>query len=236
MQVFATTDDRTRVVAQGTQLRSLWPKIGCISTASIEETGTEHNLDWALIDFDKPADCRPNLLVLLNSEEAAACNRPLKENGKFPEDGSSRSVLLLSGTGGVKRGMLSPSLSFLMMRPAKAFTKTYTLILRHSSGKRRHRTHSEHHLIILVLNAGDCGSWVVDLSTCEVYGHIVASDAMGDTYVVPLDATLRDMKKRLQAAVSLPTEADIHAWLAQHAKAAAEQVTVPARSEKNKLR
>lgn len=78
-----------------------------------------------------------------------------------------------------------------------------------------------------MLNAGDCGSWVVDQSTCEVYGHVVASDAMGDTYVVPLNATLQDMERKLRAAVFLPTEADIHTWLAQHVKASAESITVP---------
>lgn len=82
------------------------------------------------------------------------------------------------------------------------------------------------------LNAGDCGSWVVDPSTCEVYGHVVASDAMGDSYIVPLSATLRDMEKKLGAdTVSLPTEADIHTWLAQHVKAA----EVAARSKARNL-
>lgn len=138
VQGFATTGDRTRPVAQDTHLGNLWPKIGCIYAASIEETGTEHNLDWALIDFDEPADCRANRLVILGSEEGAASTRPLKENGNPPEDGSSRSVLLLSGTGGIKRGILSTSLSFLMMRPAKAFTKTYTLVMPHGPGKRSH--------------------------------------------------------------------------------------------------
>lgn len=89
--------------------------------------------------------------------------------------------------------------------------------------------------MLLVLNAGDCGSWVVDASTCEVYGHVVASDAMGDSYVVPLGATLRDMEEKLEAAVSLPTEADIETWLAQPAKAAAEDVAVSARSKKKKV-
>ena len=89
--------------------------------------------------------------------------------------------------------------------------------------------------MLIVLNAGDCGSWVVDPSTGEVYGHVVASDAMGDTYVVPLSATFRDMEEKLGAAVSLPTEADIETWLAQHAKAAAEEVTFPARCKKKKV-
>ena len=82
-------------------------------------------------------------------------------------------------------------------------------------------------LILLVLNAGDCGSWVVDPLTCEVYGHVVASDAMGDTYVVPLQSTLRDMEERLGAAVSLPTEADIHTWHKRQSQATTQQVAVP---------
>ncbi len=86
-----------------------------------------------------------------------------------------------------------------------------------------------------MLNAGDCGSWVVDPLTCEVYGHVVASDAMGDTYVVPLNATLRDMEEKLGAEVSLPTEADIDTWLAQQAKSAAKQITVPMKSERKKV-
>ena len=94
---------------------------------------------------------------------------------------------------------------------------------------------SKTQLTFQVLNAGDCGSWVVDPSTFEVYGHVVASDAMGDTYVVPLDATLRDMERKLEAAVSLPTEADIHTWLAQHNKATAEHVTTPNSSKKKQV-
>lgn len=219
VQEIPTTGDRARSVSQSTQLEGLWPKIGCVSAASNEGTGTGNDLDWALIDFDKPTDYRPNLLTLAGREEKAAINRPLEANENFTEDGSSRLVFLLTGTGGVKSGMLSTSLSFLMMGPAKAFTKTYTVVLPHGS----------------VLNAGDCGSWVVDQSTFQVYGHVVASDAMGDTYVVPLNATLRDMEEKLGAAVCLPTESDIHTWLAQHAKAAAQEVTVPVKSMKKKV-
>lgn len=94
---------------------------------------------------------------------------------------------------------------------------------------------SKTQLIFQVLNAGDCGSWVVDPSTFEVYGHVVASDAMGDTYVVPLDATLRDMERKLEAAVSLPTEADIHTWLAQNNKSTGEHVTTPNSSKKRQV-
>lgn len=135
VQEIATVGDKTCSISQSTQLGRLWPKIGCVSAASNEGMRTGHDLDWALIDFDKPTDYRPNLLVLVGREEEAARNRPLKETKNFTEDGSSRSVFLLTGTGGVKSGTLSTSLSFLMMGPAKAFTKTYTVVLPHGSGK-----------------------------------------------------------------------------------------------------
>lgn len=135
VQDLATTGGRTRTISESTQMGRLWPKIGCVSAASNEGTETGHDLDWTLIEFDKPADCRPNLLVSFDRKDEAARNSPLKENGKFTEDGSCRSVFLLSGTGGVKKGKLSTSLSFLMMGPAKVFTKTYTLVLPHGSGE-----------------------------------------------------------------------------------------------------
>lgn len=136
VQDLATTGGRSRTDSQSTQLGRLWPRIGYASATSNEGTRMGHDLDWALIEFDRPADYRPNILVYSDREDQAARNRPLMENGKFTEDGSSRSVFLLSGTGGVKSGMLSTSLSFLMMGSAKAFTKTYTLVLPHGSGKR----------------------------------------------------------------------------------------------------
>ena len=71
----------------------------------------------------------------------------------------------------------------------------------------------------LVLDPGDCGSWVVDDQTYEVYGHVVASDALGEVYVVPLHATLRDITTRLAArSASLPTELDIYQSLEQQAE------------------
>ncbi|KAM0795600.1 hypothetical protein BDR22DRAFT_893999 [Usnea florida] len=215
----ATTGAEIQNVSQSTQLGRLWPKVGCVSAASNDRSGTGTDLDWMLIEFDKTEDCRPNLLVSPNREKEAAGDCQLKENRKCTEDGSTRSVFLLSGTGGVKRGTLSTSLSFLMMGPAKAFTKTYTLVLPHGSG----------------LTSGDCGSWVVDPLTHEVYGHVVASDTMGDSYVVPLNATLRDMEEKLGAAVSLPTEENVYKWILQHAEAAAEQDIAPAKSKKKKV-
>ena len=52
---------------------------------------------------------------------------------------------------------------------------------------------------------GDCGAWAIDESTHEVYGHVVASDAFSETYVIPFGATCKDIEHRLGAeAVYLP--------------------------------
>ena len=169
VQDSAITGERTQTASQSTPFRCRWPKIGDVSAVSTKSTRTGHDLDWALIEFGDPTDIRPNLIAQSDRVEEPARNRPLKENGKFTEDGSSRTVFLLSGTGGVKSGTLSTSLSFLMMGPAKAFTKTYTLALPNGSGNNYCYSDSEIQLMLLVLNAGDCGSWVIDPLTCEVY-------------------------------------------------------------------
>ena len=135
VQDSATTGEETQNASQSTHLGRLWPKVGCISAASNDGLGTGNDLDWILIEFDRTEDYRPNLLVSLDREEEPAGDCQLKENRRCTEDGSSRPVFLLSGTGGVKRGTLSTSLSFLMMGPAKAVTKTYTLVLPHGFGE-----------------------------------------------------------------------------------------------------
>ena len=50
--------------------------------------------------------------------------------------------------------------------------------------------------IRIALEFGDCGSWVIDDVTNEVYGHVVASDMFGEVYVVPLKAVLQDIEEQ----------------------------------------
>lgn len=46
-----------------------------------------------------------------------------------------------------------------------------------------------------------------------VYGHVVASDVLGDAYVVPLTATFEDIKEKLGAHfVWLPTHEEVDRW------------------------
>lgn len=57
---------------------------------------------------------------------------------------------------------------------------------------------------------GDSDSWVVDRSSLQVFGHVVASDVLGNVEVVPIRDTFDDVKQSLGVSeVSLPTADDI---------------------------
>lgn len=76
-------------------------------------------------------------------------------------------------------------------------------------------------LILLTLSvdlqSGDSGSWVVDSTSLEVYGHVVASDTFREAHVIPLSTTFGDIKAYLKAqSVCLPTIDDLRNWSQQH--------------------
>jgi hypothetical protein len=52
---------------------------------------------------------------------------------------------------------------------------------------------------------GDCGSWVIDRMTGEIYGHVIAGDGEIE-YVVPATQIIRDVESALGTAFSLPDE------------------------------
>jgi hypothetical protein len=64
--------------------------------------------------------------------------------------------------------------------------------------------------IQLEIYEGESGSWIIDQKTLEVYGHLVASDALGYGYVIPLSETFKNILQQLGAvSVDLPSAFDI---------------------------
>ena len=60
------------------------------------------------------------------------------------------------------------------------------------------------------LRPGECGAWVVDADTGELYGHVVASDDLGQAYVVPAQLTFKDIQESLKAlAVDVPSYSEL---------------------------
>lgn len=178
---------------QSVQHRDSWPLIGHVHVTSDPTSGPD--LDWALIDFDKTAlQSQSNTFTFPGSDTQVS--RELRALACEPTvDDPDRDVVLVSGSGRIKPGKIATAASYLNMGLSKECTETYTLTLRHGS----------------MLDPGDCGSWVVDRETCEIYGHVVAVDALEEAYIIPLNATLRDIQKSLAAkSVSLPVKADLH--------------------------
>jgi hypothetical protein len=173
---------------RSTQLIEPWPKVGHVSAASHWYPG-DVDLDWALVELGNHELWQPNIVPFENGRGIAPLGQ-LKQPTTPHEAGEDRAIVLISGMAGLKRGKISMTFAFLMSGLAKRFIKTYSVTF---SGDSK-------------LDAGDCGSWVVDIQTLEVYGHVVASDAFGEAYVIPLEDVFQDIKHRLTAeAVCLPS-------------------------------
>ncbi len=110
-----------------------WSMIGSIYSTSRDvharpgpdrQSGPDQ--DWALVNIDR-ALYRPNLLA--DQPSGANIVELTELSGGLDKSEGSRAVVLVSGVGGLKRGSLSLSPSFLMLGQAKSFTKTYNLVL-----------------------------------------------------------------------------------------------------------
>ncbi|KAI1856355.1 hypothetical protein JX265_011602 [Neoarthrinium moseri] len=143
--------------------------------------------DWALIEMSKykPNRLRPRTH---NADDAADPVATTSGDLLMPPpssdyNGVRKSVVVITGSEGPKRGTISPLPSRILMGPGKVFVDT--LVVNLGLGKE--------------IVDGDSGSWVVNERTLEVYGHVIASDAFGGGYIMPMQDTLRDISKTLQA-------------------------------------
>ncbi|KAI1284110.1 hypothetical protein F5Y07DRAFT_394043 [Xylaria sp. FL0933] len=102
-------------------------------------------------------------------------------------------VILMSANG-YKPAVLKTRSALMLVSPSINFVNTLTLSPTQGFS----------------LQQGDSGSWVVELSQRQVYGHLVAGLANGDGMIVPMHTSLEDMKKLTGASIiKLPTAEDI---------------------------
>ncbi|KAK4691825.1 hypothetical protein P7C71_g5263, partial [Lecanoromycetidae sp. Uapishka_2] len=164
----------------------IWTAFGCKAVTPHHNPRNKEDLDWALIKIHDPSKCYYNHLSYGSSfggELKEVTRRSLRL-----EPGLD--VVILSSKGNVQSGKLSGPSSLLRLGSAQKFTQTYSLQLDKGSC--------------------DCGSWVVDDTTYEVYGHVVASDMFTNVYVVPLKAVLQDIEEQFGAeSVSIPSLAEV---------------------------
>ncbi|KAF3057495.1 Protein PNG1 [Trichoderma lentiforme] len=154
--------------------------------------GSGQYLDWALIEIDA-AKHQPNYHPSLKSKnlELSAAQKRLNPASL------GQPAIMIGGSQGCIPGILSSLPARLMLGHGQSFVDAYTLSLQ------------DHNVCI-----GDSGSWVIDPLTYEVFGHIVATDMLGDAYVIPLQSIFEDIRTWHDAqSVNLPTAPDFGAKL-----------------------
>ncbi|KAK4062831.1 uncharacterized protein Triagg1_9701 [Trichoderma aggressivum f. europaeum] len=154
--------------------------------------GSGQYLDWALLEIDA-SKLQPNYYPSLNSKylELTASQENLAPAAL------GQPAIMIGGSQGCILGTISSLPARLLLGHGQSFVDAYTLCLK------------DHTVCI-----GDSGSWVIDPLTYEVFGHIVATDMLGDAYVIPLQSIFEDIRAWHDAqSVNLPTAPDFGAKL-----------------------
>ncbi|KAF2794524.1 hypothetical protein K505DRAFT_383881 [Melanomma pulvis-pyrius CBS 109.77] len=155
---------------------------------------TKQSYDWVLVSVDNP---RPNEVVgsvsgrdhyrVANNEST---HKIMIASRPSFQDNISDPVLLLSGTQGTLRGELSSLPARIWVSHSEGFVSAYMLEL-------EDRTVCD----------GDSGAWVGHTAAPELYGHIVATNAFGDAFVIPAPDTFNNIIECI-VSVQLPEQSD----------------------------
>lgn len=166
------------------------------------------NCDWALIELTIPVSefSHPNLLqstnTLIHIQNIAGLGSHAIGRISPKED-----VVILSSNG-TKEGQLSKSSDAIIITPGTSFSDAFTLKLSGSEGKLRYQRIFPlmPNIVPSGLDNGDSGAWVVGLVSHCVYGQVVASDILGDVYVIPAVSILEQIERCIghTARVRLP--------------------------------
>ena len=105
------------------------------------------------------------------------------------------------------KACISATPSFWRLSSNSKYAETYLVYCERSLGKlqpqvlqlkQEANTHKS-------ADAGDCGSWVVDSETCDLYGHVVAGQRNGSTvYVAPAVKIVKEIEQATGCSVSIP--------------------------------
>ncbi|KFY12433.1 hypothetical protein V492_03884 [Pseudogymnoascus sp. VKM F-4246] len=136
-------------------------------------------LDWALVKIQSPP------LTLQFTRLYDSYNKIWGEQLRYPRSIRDATfdvrVLVFTGSEGVVEGSLSTVTSFSLNSNSHKFQPL--LMVRRLAGK---------------FSDGDCGSWVFDKETRDVYGHIVSGyPSTGTAYIVPSVQTFEDIQQRI---------------------------------------
>lgn len=150
--------------------------------ALVSETGTKQSLDYALVELEGIYRHGSNEVTFgPNGSQRWLRVRKVAKIG--PGDVS---IATMTASLGFMSGKLSATASFMRLHNQRTLQELYSVRL---DGK---------------LVDGDCGSGVIDRSTGDLYGHIVAGSlGTGFAYIVPAMHVFEDISDRLGGDVTL---------------------------------
>ena len=149
------------------------------------------SLDWALIEIKDLAFLRAYEEHLLSTDT----NKPFESPKRIGNLGSDNvHILAMTGSSGLLSGTLSGSPTFKTSPGCHTFQEVWTVRLEGN------------------ISNGDCGSWVIDARTGDLYGYIISGDlSSGVAHIVPAFQAVESMKQCLGNDVKLLTKRHLRA-------------------------
>ncbi|KAG5745528.1 hypothetical protein H9Q70_011775 [Fusarium xylarioides] len=145
----------------------------------------ELDLDWALIKVTNSDHCHLNAFYPSGSRsESVSLGKVARSQPQFETP-----VLIVTSGKVPQKGFLQPGITFLGGISGKTPSSVWTVVLDDGSS----------------LKKGDSGSVVVDATSYDVYGHVIGCNPLGEIYISPYRAILRQIRRLFpEAAISLP--------------------------------
>jgi hypothetical protein len=158
-------------------IKDTYTRLGIVFS-SLGNASTYSTRDWAL--FPVPIINQTNKMNILEVNGRPSITLQFPNASIQPS--RSRPVAVITSHGAIET-TISPCLSRLILKEGTDFIRAYTI-------------EAENNLDI---RYGDSGSWVADMETGEVYGHLVASDVLAGCYIIPFTDTLEEIEQRSRA-------------------------------------
>ncbi|KAF5611472.1 PNG1 with de-n-glycosylation function (n-glycanase) [Fusarium subglutinans] len=182
MQVTQEESKCSRFHEKGPSLSTSLPPqhLGHVYLSSLHEPPS--GLDYALIEVTRPLHCLPNKIPLSSF--------PAKGEAEIQSvvtDGPKDVKILSCTSRGTLTGVMSGTPLYARLPNSSLYQEVYNVLLDSR------------------LEAGDCGSWIIDAESGNLYGHIVAgSPDSGAAIVIPFSRVFEDIEARVKHSPHLP--------------------------------
>ncbi|CEI41378.1 Protein PNG1 [Fusarium venenatum] len=154
--------------------------LGHVYLSSLDEPSSD--LDYALIKVTNPIHCTANKIT--SSSFSAKGEAKIQ---RVVTDGPKDVKILSSTSRGTLTGVMSGTPMYARLPNCNLYQDVYNVLLDSR------------------LEAGDCGSWIIDVESGNLYGHIVAgSPDSGAAIVIPFARVFEDIETRVKHHPRLP--------------------------------